>query len=69
LTGSLGSAERAVLAMKTFSRTRPAIGSLALGVMRSAMEYAIDYAKHRRAFGAPLADFQAIQFKIADPFR
>ena len=40
-----------VLAMKTFSRTRPIIGAFAVGAARSAMEYAIDYAKKRKAFG------------------
>ena len=58
-----------VLAMKTFSRTRPAVGSLALGAARSAMEFAIDYAKKRRTFGAKLADYQAIQFKIAEMYQ
>ena len=58
-----------VLAMKTFGRTRPAIGAFAVGAARSAMEFAIDYAKKRRAFGAPIADFQAIQFKIAEMYQ
>jgi len=58
-----------VLAMQTFSRTRPAIGAFAVGAARSAMEYAIDYAKKRRAFGAPIADFQAIQHKIAEMYQ
>ncbi|MDW7645525.1 MAG: acyl-CoA dehydrogenase family protein [Desulfuromonadales bacterium] len=57
------------LAMKTFARTRPVIGAFAVGAARSAMEYAIDYAKKRQAFGAPLANFQAIQFKIAEMFQ
>ena len=55
-----------VLAMKTFSRTRPIIGAFGVGAARSAMECAIDHAKKRRAFGMKLADFQAIQFKIAE---
>jgi acyl-CoA dehydrogenase len=58
-----------VLAMKTFGRTRPAIGAFAVGAARSAMEFAIDYAKKRRAFGAPIANFQAIQFKIAEMYQ
>jgi acyl-CoA dehydrogenase len=58
-----------VLAMKTFARTRPAIGAFAVGAARSAMEFAIDYAKRRQAFGAPIASFQAIQHKIADMFQ
>ncbi len=58
-----------VLAMRTFSRTRPVIGAFAVGAARSAMEFAIDYAKKRRAFGAKLSDFQAIQFKIAEMYQ
>ena len=38
-----------ILAMKTFSRTRPIIGSFAVGAARSAMEYALDYAKKKNA--------------------
>jgi acyl-CoA dehydrogenase len=58
-----------VLAMQTFSRTRPAIGALAVGAARSAMEFATDYAKKRRAFGTKIADFQAIQHKIAEMYQ
>jgi len=58
-----------MLAMQTFARTRPAIGAFAVGTARSAMEYAIDYAKKRRAFGARIADFQAIQHKIAEMYQ
>ncbi len=57
------------LAMKTFARTRPVIGAFAVGAARSAMEYAIDYAKKRQAFGEPLAHFQAIQFKVAEMYQ
>jgi len=55
--------------MKTFSRTRPAIGAFAVGAARSAMEYAVDYAKRRRAFGGKLSGFEAIQFKIAEMYQ
>jgi acyl-CoA dehydrogenase len=58
-----------VLAMKTFSRTRPIIGAFAVGAARSAMEYALDYAKKRRAFGTKLSHFEAIQFKIAEMYQ
>jgi len=58
-----------VLAMKTFGRTRPAIGAFAVGAARSAMEFAIDYAKRRKAFGTQIANFQAIQHKIADMYQ
>jgi acyl-CoA dehydrogenase len=58
-----------VLAMKTFSRTRPSIGAFAVGAARSAMEFAIEYAKKRKAFGMKIGDFQAIQFKIAQMYQ
>jgi acyl-CoA dehydrogenase len=58
-----------LLAMRTFSRTRPAIGALSVGAARSAMEYAINYVKKRRAFGAPIASYQGIQFKIAEMYQ
>jgi acyl-CoA dehydrogenase len=58
-----------VLAMQTFAHTRPAIGAFAVGAARSAMEFAIDYAKKRKAFGSRIANFQAIQHKIADMYQ
>lgn len=58
-----------VLAMKTFSCTRPFIGAFAVGVARSAMEFAIDYSKKRQAFGSKIANFQAIQQKIAEMYQ
>jgi acyl-CoA dehydrogenase len=57
------------LAMQTFARTRSIIGAFAVGAARSAMEYALDYAKKRRAFGMKLHDFQAIQFKLAEMYQ
>ncbi|MDA8124669.1 MAG: acyl-CoA dehydrogenase family protein [Deltaproteobacteria bacterium] len=58
-----------VLAMRTFSRTRPIIGAFAVGAARSAMEFAIDYAKKRRVFGSKIANFEAIQFKLAEMYQ
>jgi acyl-CoA dehydrogenase len=58
-----------VLAMQTFAHTRPAIGAFATGCARSAMEYAMDYAKEREAFGRTIDNYQAIQFKIANMFK
>ena len=57
------------LAMRTFSRTRPIIGAFAVGAARAAMEYAIDYAKRRRAFGTKISNFQTIQNKIAEMYQ
>jgi len=57
------------LAMKTFGRTRPIISAFGVGAARSAMEFSLDYAKKRKAFGMPLSGFQAIQFKIAEMYQ
>ena len=53
-------------AMKTFERTRPTVGAMALGVARAAYEYSLDYAQQREQSGRKIADFQAIAFKLAD---
>ncbi|MFX1365642.1 MAG: acyl-CoA dehydrogenase family protein [Promethearchaeota archaeon] len=58
-----------VLAMQTFAHTRPAIGAFAVGCARSAMEYSIDYAQKREAFGRPIGNYQAIQEKIANMYK
>jgi len=58
-----------VLAMQTFAHTRPAIGAFAVGCARSAMEYSIDYAKKREAFGRPIENYQMIQEKIANMYK
>ncbi len=58
-----------ILAMRTFARTRPIIGSFGVGAARAALEYSLDYVKKRRAFDAPIAGFQAIQFKLAEMYQ
>ncbi len=58
-----------VLAMQTFAHTRPAIGAFAIGCARSAMEYSIDYANKREAFGRPIGNYQVIQEKIANMYK
>ncbi len=57
------------LAMQTFSHTRPMIGAFAIGAARSAMEFAMQYAISRQAFGQSIGMFQGIQFKIAEMFQ
>ncbi|NOZ06570.1 MAG: acyl-CoA dehydrogenase [Chloroflexi bacterium] len=52
--------------MKTLDGGRISIGAMALGLGRAALEAAIAYAKERRAFGQAIANFQAIQWMIAD---
>jgi alkylation response protein AidB-like acyl-CoA dehydrogenase len=53
-------------AMKVLDGGRISIAALSLGVGRGAYEAARDYAKQRHAFGKPIADFQSIQFMLAD---
>ncbi len=52
--------------MKTLDGGRISIAACSLGLGRAAFEAAREYAKQRHAFGHPIADFQAIQFKLAD---
>jgi alkylation response protein AidB-like acyl-CoA dehydrogenase len=53
-------------AMKTLDGGRISIGALGLGMAQGAYEEAAKYAKVRKTFGRPIADHQAIQFKLAD---
>src|ERR1051325_11680133 len=53
-------------AMKVLDGGRISIGALSVGIARGAYEAARDYAKQRQAFGKSIADFQAIQFMLAD---
>jgi acyl-CoA dehydrogenase len=54
------------IAMRTLDQTRPSIGGLAVGIARRALEESVKYAKERKAFGFPIAGFQAVQFMLAD---
>lgn len=53
-------------AMSTLNGGRIGIASQALGIASGAMELAVAYAKERKTFGKPIAQHQAIQFKLAD---
>jgi alkylation response protein AidB-like acyl-CoA dehydrogenase len=53
-------------AMKTLSGGRIGIASQALGIASGAYELALEYSKTREAFGKPISNHQAIQFKLAD---
>ena len=53
-------------AMKTLDITRITIGAQAVGIAQGALDYAVQYAKDRKQFGKAIADFQGIQFMIAD---
>lgn len=64
ILGEVG--EGFVQAMKILDGGRISIASLALGIAKGAMETATQYAKEREQFGQPIANFQAIAFKLAD---
>ncbi|HEY7485457.1 MAG TPA: acyl-CoA dehydrogenase family protein, partial [Streptosporangiaceae bacterium] len=53
-------------ALRTLDHTRPTIGAQALGIAQGALDYATGYVKERRQFGRPVADFQGVQFMLAD---
>jgi butyryl-CoA dehydrogenase len=54
------------IAMSTLDGGRIGIAAQALGIARAGFEEAVAYAKERKAFGQPIANFQAIQFMLAD---
>ena len=54
------------VAMSTLDGGRIGIAAQALGIGQAALTHAIRYAKERIQFGKPIAEFQAIQWKIAE---
>lgn len=52
--------------LSTLDGGRIAIAAISVGLAQAAFEAAIRYAKERTAFGHPIADFQALQWKLAD---
>ena len=61
-----GKSSKTQAAMATFEASRPLVGAQALGIARAAYEYALDYAKERKAFGRSIIENQSIAFKLAD---
>jgi butyryl-CoA dehydrogenase len=55
-----------IIAMKTFDKSRPGIGALAVGLAQGALDIAVEYARKRVQFDKPIISFQAIQHKLAD---
>ena len=53
-------------AMRTLDHTRVTIAAQALGIAQGALDYALGYVKERKQFGKAIADFQGLQFMIAD---
>ena len=54
------------IAMRTLDHTRVTIAAQAVGVAQGALDYALEYAKERQQFGKSIADFQGLQFLLAD---
>ena len=54
------------IAMETFDRSRPQIGAIGCGISARALDESRAYALERKQFGQPIAEFQAIQFMLAD---
>lgn len=52
--------------MRTFDRSRIVLGASATGLARAALEYATGYARARVQFGKPIAEHQAVAFRLAD---
>jgi alkylation response protein AidB-like acyl-CoA dehydrogenase len=54
------------VAMNTLDHTRITIGAQAVGIAQGALDYAAAYAKQRKQFGKAIAEFQGLQFMLAD---
>jgi len=54
------------VAMATLDHTRITIGAQAVGIAQGALDYATAYAKERKQFGKAIAEFQGLQFMLAD---
>jgi alkylation response protein AidB-like acyl-CoA dehydrogenase len=54
------------IAMQVLDRARPSVAALAVGIAQAALDHSLEYAQTRKQFGQPIADFQAIQFMLAD---
>ncbi|MCP9967377.1 acyl-CoA dehydrogenase family protein [Actinomadura madurae] len=64
LIGAEGTGFKTALA--TLDHTRITIAAQALGIAQGALDFAVGYVKERRQFGRPVADFQGVQFMLAD---
>ncbi|MFH1625170.1 MAG: acyl-CoA dehydrogenase family protein [Pseudomonadota bacterium] len=54
------------IAMESLDPGRVIVGSQGVGIAQGALDYAVDYAKQRVQFGRPIAEFQGLQFMMAD---
>ncbi len=64
MLGGLGDGFK--IALRTLDRTRITVASGSVGLLRRALDESVKYAKTRLAFGKPIAELQAIQFKLAE---
>ena len=64
IVGEIGKGYK--IAIETLNEGRIAIGGQMTGLAQGALDHAIAYAKQRRQFGKPIADFQAVQFTLAE---
>src|SRR6478672_5756029 len=53
-------------AMRTLDHTRVTIAAQAIGIAQGALDYALSYVKQRKQFGRVIAEFQGLQFMLAD---
>jgi alkylation response protein AidB-like acyl-CoA dehydrogenase len=54
------------VAIETLNEGRIGIGAQMIGLARGALDHAVRYTKERKQFGRPIADFQAVQFQLAE---
>ena len=54
------------IALRTLDHTRVTIGAQAVGIAQGALDAALAYVKERKQFGKAIADFQGVQFMLAD---
>jgi alkylation response protein AidB-like acyl-CoA dehydrogenase len=54
------------IALRTLDHTRVTIGAQAVGIAQGALDFAVGYVKERRQFGKAVAEFQGVQFMLAD---
>jgi len=64
LVGEVGAGLK--IALATLDHTRVTIGAQAVGIAQGALDHALAYVKDRRQFGTRIADFQGVQFMLAD---
>jgi alkylation response protein AidB-like acyl-CoA dehydrogenase len=54
------------IAIETLNEGRIGIGAQMVGLARGALDHALDYARRRKQFGRPIAEFQGVQFDLAE---